>query len=206
MAVGVDEQGTAYLADLACEAPDEGAYPAGEHVEDGMLEAVALGVADRTSERVEVVEDRARSAQGAPLDAEAVGSVVLVLGILRHLVDGTGHVVSDAVRRPVLSELLHERLETAVARWNAFATDDVDVPDPVAHLAGPFPVEHGRDCLRYHLDIHQKRPLLDVLEVQVDHLLEPGVASSPHLPVAGEAGLDRQAAHGALVVLGDFGG
>ena len=114
--------------------------------------------------------------------------------------------VSDAVRRPVLSELLHERLETAVARWNAFATDDVDVPDPVAHLAGPFPVEHGRDCLRYHLDIHQKRPLLDVLEVQVDHLLEPGVAAAPHLPVAGEAGLDRQAAHGALVVLGDFGG
>ena len=45
-----------------------------------------------------------------------------------------------------------------------------------------------------------------VPEVQVDHLLEPGVASAPHLPVAGEAGLDRQAAHGALVVLGDLGG
>lgn len=74
------------------------------------------------------------------------------------------------------------------------------------HLARPFPVEHGRDRLRYHFDIHQKRPLLDVGEVHGHHVVEGRVAAAPHLPVAGEAGLDRQAAHGALVVLGDLGG
>ena len=43
-------------------------------------------------------------------------------------------------------------------------------------------------------------------EVHGDHVVERRVAAAPHLPVAGEAGLDGQAAHGALVVLGDLGG
>ena len=43
-------------------------------------------------------------------------------------------------------------------------------------------------------------------EVHGHHVVEGRVAAAPHLPVAGEAGLDGQAAHGALVVLGHLGG
>ena len=43
-------------------------------------------------------------------------------------------------------------------------------------------------------------------EVEVHHVVEGRVAAAAHLPVAGEAGLDGEAAHGALVVLGDLGG
>ena len=43
-------------------------------------------------------------------------------------------------------------------------------------------------------------------EVHGHHVVEGRVAAAPHLPVAGEAGLDGQAAHGARVVLGDLGG
>ena len=206
VAVRVDEQGPAHPAYPAGEAPDEGAYPAGEHVEDGLLGAGALGVADRPPKRVEVVGDRPRGPYRAPADAEAVGAVVLVLGLLRHLVDGAGNVVPDAVRRPVLGELLHERLEAPVTGRDALASDDVDVLDPVAHLARPLAVEHRDCCLRYHPQVRREGALLDVGEVHGDHVVERRVAAAPHLPVAGEAGLHGQAAHGALVVLGDLGG
>lgn len=60
--------------------------------------------------------------------------------------------------------------------------------------------------LRDHAQVHQEGALLDVGEVQLHHVVERRVAAPGHLPVAGEAGLDRQAAHGARVVLGHLGG
>ena len=72
--------------------------------------------------------------------------------------------------------------------------------------ARPLAVEHRDYRLRYHPQVRREGALLDVGEVHGDHVVERRVAAAPHLPVAGEAGLDGQAAHGALVVLGDLGG
>ena len=68
------------------------------------------------------------------------------------------------------------------------------------------PPQHYGGRARDHPEVHQERALLDVGEVHGHHVVEGGVAAAPHLPVAGEAGLDGQAAHGARVVLGDLGG
>ena len=77
-------------------------------------------------------------------------------------------------------------------------------PEELTKLRVPTLVVAGtRDMIK---EEHTRLIARSIPEVHGHHVVEGRVAAAPHLPVAGEAGLDGQAAHGALVVLGDLGG
>ena len=128
VAVGVHVELAAQLVDgtsvFARPRPDA----ARQHVHDGMLDGVVADVGKAPVQRVQVVEDRAGRAKGPPLDAEAVGPVVLERALGRHLVDRTGNVVANAADALViLGEPVHERLVAAVVAGNTLGAHDEHV-------------------------------------------------------------------------------
>src|SRR5436305_1004861 len=59
---------------------------------------------------------------------------------------------------------------------------------PIRLLVGTFATQNRADGFQDDLDVQRERPVLYIVEVQADHILEREVAPAARLPVAGDAG------------------
>jgi len=55
----------------------------------------------------------------------------------------------------------------------------------------PFACQHRKRRLYQELEVQQKRPLGDILDVHADHVVKIGPASAFHLPQAGDSRFDN---------------
>lgn len=75
-----------------------------------------------------------------------------------------------------------------------------------ASLVSPLAGEDDLDGLKYSAEIHPKAAFVDILEVELNHILEVNIRATAHLPITRKPRLNRQALHGPCVVLCDLVG
>src|SRR6266496_4376114 len=90
---------------------------------------------------------------------------------------------SASRQRPSASPLLYA---TTMAATDV--TPKVSRPPVKKPLVGAAPCEHGGECLREDRDVEPDRPVLEVVEVEADEVVEGQLDAARHLPQACHAG------------------
>src|SRR5215218_5217447 len=82
-----------------------------------------------------------------------------------------------------------------VEGWEPSAGASDSMPISSGGLDSPGPAEDDRDRAGEDLEVETQRPLVDVLQVERDPVVEAELASAAHLPEAGHPGRGAEPAH-----------